>query len=192
MYHAGVAFIGPIRSGKSTMATAMAQKYGGTKLSFADALREEVADMLSKYVSSVPSEQSILKANMLIEMTNPGLKKKYRTILQWWGTEFRREICHDENYWVNKLVDKIATTATTGPFWVDDCRFANEYNMLRKLGFYFVKLEPNPDETEDVASVSKHASEEDWSRFDVNAYITWKPIEERVDAISRFLENAKE
>jgi len=190
MYHAGVAFIGPIRSGKSTTAAAMLRKYGGTKLSFADALREEVAGVLANECADSPDTCDIVKTNMLHEMTDPVLKKKYRTILQWWGTEFRREICRSEDYWVHRFVDKLSNTPA--PHWVDDCRFTNEYNMLRKLGFYFIKLEPNPEEREDVASMSKHSSEEEWNRFDVNAYITWKPIEERVDAISRFLENAKE
>lgn len=179
----GIAFIGPIGSGKSTMAKKMIQEHGGTKLSFADALREEVADVIAADGMCPLSKYEIIE-----EMTNPALKQMWRPLLQWWGTEFRREICEMPDYWVKKMERKIVNSNV--PVYIDDCRFRNEYEMLCRLGFYFIKLEPNPEWTVVSKAASNHASELEWERFDVNAYLTWRTVDERYDAVMRFLKRA--
>lgn len=53
---------------------------------------------------------------------------KQRTLLQWWGTEYRRDA--DPNYWVAKLQ---ATLETERPrvALIADCRFPNEISFVK-------------------------------------------------------------
>jgi hypothetical protein len=95
-------------------------------LGFADALKEEVAQAL----------------NVSIEVLNGPLKETFRPILQWWGTEFRRNL-YGENYWVDKLKAKVQRMETDMAerfrniplvLVVTDVRFPNEAELIKSLG----------------------------------------------------------
>lgn len=76
-----IALIGGFGSGKTTIANAWCDIVNGTKLSFADPLRWEVARALS--LGDYNSMQ--VKERYYAEMVDKVTKDKYRTILQWWG-----------------------------------------------------------------------------------------------------------
>ncbi len=62
-----------------------------------------------------------------------------RRILQWWGTEFRR--AQDPDYWTKAWERKLATVdLDTTHVLVDDVRFVNELNVIRKHGGKFVRI----------------------------------------------------
>ena len=63
-----------------------------------------------------------------------------RRILQWWGTEYRRAQDHD--YWTKAWEKKLQDyDLTTTHILVDDVRFVNELNIIKKQGGTFIKIE---------------------------------------------------
>lgn len=112
-----IAFIGRMGDGKTTAAKYLVDRYDFTKYSFADKLKSICAEMYpDKFANGA----------------------KPRELLQFIGTDaFRR---FDKEVWVNYLVRKIKTEGKRRVV-VDDCRFENEAQALRELGFYIVRLE---------------------------------------------------
>lgn len=193
-----VAFIGPIGSGKTSMSEALSALDGGVVLSFAGPLKEEVAKALCdpEWAKSqgapqvffdmvAEAEGAFLAAEGWYPTTEEDfmkcfkdqfLKKHFRSILQWWGTEFRR--AQDDEYWVKQTVENIRVHQFSS-IYVDDCRFTNEYLALAKVGFRFIGLETNPDfPTEEKRD--QHASEVEWKSFPLNGVLSWAPLDERV------------
>lgn len=174
-----IAFVGSLRSGKSTMADALiALQSGRRKLSFAAALKDEVADSttIGMSIDLTLSEKmfSIFRA----EMDDPEKKFFWRNILQWWGTELRRNRFGDD-YWVKIVEKQLSVIRPLHGVLIDDCRFDNEYRMLRGTGaFFFVALESNPDLIKDVHL--EHQSEQEWQNFEVDLILPWIPVEARI------------
>lgn len=56
---------------------------------------------------------------------------KQRTLLQWWGTEFRRSV--NTEYWIDRMADLIAKEAPDAAL-LTDVRFPNELEFARKYG----------------------------------------------------------
>lgn len=86
------------------------------RIAFADALYEEV----SKAVG-IPVEK--IRAN----------KKKFRAIMQWWGTEYRREM-FGINYWIDQWAKKAILSRDKSLVVVPDVRFLNEAEAIYKIG----------------------------------------------------------
>lgn len=169
---AGIAFVGPIGSGKTTTAAWYIKYFHAVRLSFADPLKIEIADALAD-----TPEQAW---QYLLEMKDPVMKAQWRTIMQWWGTEFRRNR-FGENYWVDKAMEQVKNDVT-GQFWVsDDCRFMNEYEVLKKEGFKFARLLPEKEVP------SSHASEDEWKLFDVDLEVPWEDLQQRIEKINLFI-----
>ena len=62
-----------------------------------------------------------------------------RLLLQWWGTEYRRS--QDPDYWTKAWKDKIETIDLNHTHvLVDDVRFVNEYNAIKKQKGLLVKI----------------------------------------------------
>lgn len=78
---------------------------------------------------------------------------KPRTLLQWWGTEYRR--AQDPDYWVKRLEERIRRDAP-GVALITDVRFPNEVEAIHRMGGYAVKVTRTsaPD-----INVPDHASE---------------------------------
>jgi hypothetical protein len=73
-------------------------------------------------------------------------KKHLRRLLQWWGTEYRRG--QDPDYWVMVGIRRIQEAITSTRYGViisDDCRFQNEVDALRDLGFTVIRIDVDPD-----------------------------------------------
>lgn len=113
---------GKKESGKSTVAEIIksiyADVYWRSKptyiIAFADSLKIEVADACKVTIEDINQE-----------------KKIFRIILQWWGTDFRRNLYGDD-YWLLKFANTIKSLPTNSLVIVPDVRFHNEYEMLRK------------------------------------------------------------
>lgn len=169
-----VVLVGPIGSGKTTTANAFVSY---KRISFADALREEVA-----LVFETASER---RDAILAEMRDPKAKAKWRHMLQAWGT-IRRNL--NEDYWVNKLATTMTPLlADRKHVVIDDCRYNNEHTFLRQHGAKFFSLAPNPEYSTDP-EFDKHTSEQDWKLFPVDMHLPWGPVEERVGAILHYMQ----
>lgn len=123
------------RSGKDTVATLLDEHpdFGGKveRIGFADALKREVAS-----ACDVPVE--------FIE----AMKDNFRLILQGWGTDFRRELC-GQDYWLCKFKEQVADT-NLPLVVVPDVRFKNEFDLIKAMGGFVVRVERPELQTADT------------------------------------------
>ena len=111
-----IALLGPICSGKTTIAKYFEYNHNYIRLSFGSALK--------KYCSEIFN-----------------MDYKNRSLLQDFGKK-TREI--DPLVWVSHIEKEIIKNKTKN-IVVDDVRYPNEYSMLQKYGFAFIKLEISRD-----------------------------------------------
>lgn len=167
----GIALVGEPGSGKSTIAAALCDILAWEKRSFAGPLKDEVAHALASVNPQefrVGSRALTYEQRVRQEMDDPATKDRYRTLLQWWGTEYRR--AEDANYWIKQFEKSVSFGATGGHFVVDDLRFDNEYAILVRYGFKLVRLESG----ETTRPVQEHASEVDWKSWEPDLTLSYE------------------
>ncbi|KKM03888.1 hypothetical protein LCGC14_1769920 [marine sediment metagenome] len=129
-----ISLSGPMRSGKTTCQDYLVQTYGYTPMSFAYAIKVQVARGIN----------TSLHAS---DLDREPLKSRVRGILQYWGNEFRRK--EDPDYWVGKLSRRLWQTKEDDPdtpVVIADTRFKNELALLKGRGFTTVKLEMSQED----------------------------------------------
>ena len=144
---------GKKRSGKDTLysfISAFLKNYKIGKIAFADALKEEVALATGVKTSFIEEE-----------------KETFRTILQWWGTDFRRKFNGDD-YWIKKLLDKISRSDLDVVI-ITDVRFKNEADILKECGAFLVRI--NRTFTHNQTTIDLHPSEIDLDNYKFNLVI---------------------
>ena len=127
------------------------------KISFADALKEEVEYIINLIRNNSSLEHIAYEMNVSKDEIKPlyiamiafkdinelTVKKKNSTIrfmLQYWGTDVRRK--NNENYWVQKTVDKILEINKLGNVaLITDGRFPNELKGVFKLNGITIQLD---------------------------------------------------
>ena len=141
------AFSGLMRSGKDTCGEYIIRKHGGVIKKFAQPLYDI----------------------MYYAQDRCGLpREKWREFLQIMGTEVFR--AKDPNVWVNLLIKEVQEMSPNTNVIVTDARFNNEFEALKKAGFFLVKLiraETARAAEEQVSEeVAKHASEIDMLSYE--------------------------
>lgn len=146
-----VGIAGKKGSGKDTVADHLVEHLGFVKLSFAEALYEEVSKSFNVSTRLLQRrETKELGMLPLSRSDNPEFKKLMvslgfkenatdrehllspRAILQYWGTEYRRANFGDD-YWINKLNEKIGKLDLTASIVVSDVRLKNELEYIKTL-----------------------------------------------------------
>lgn len=155
-------------SGKDTAANYLCHNYGFQRIAFADAVREEAEaafGLPAGFLNEIPhakrenprfylSDCSDADFVRVVQQINPALEMlSYRTLLQYWGTEYRR--AQDKHYWTNKVKDFLE--GSTASVVVTDVRFPDEANMLLELGSVLVEVRPVG--VEPALSADSHVSE---------------------------------
>lgn len=175
---------GKARSGKGVFAQVAKEEYGARIISFATGVKEECASFLNRvgvpwrpenlYGENLHREEMFPINDLMYEdipcfqtilpMSVENGDKRYisfRTLLQWWGTEYRRS--QDINYWVKRALAKCKNDSSSKLFVFDDLRFENEAEILMVNDACLVRIErPNNPHT---VSNSDHPSEislDDW------------------------------
>lgn len=150
-----IGVLGAKRAGKDTFAAALIKNEPNfVRLGFADALYKEVSDCFDLPVSffrddtrkDKPQSELDLRysrstrfAELCQELlvARPEIREKFglsekalspRVILQWYGTDFRRQL-FDDNYWIDIVKDTIQSNPTRD-FIITDVRFRNEVSLL--------------------------------------------------------------
>ncbi|KKL05679.1 hypothetical protein LCGC14_2603610 [marine sediment metagenome] len=170
-----LALVGGPGSGKSTIAAEWLKlrekidEHTGRHLAFATALREEVTAAI------VPTVDINIHRSpdhwVRDQIGDPASKERWRPLLQWWGTEYRRN--EDPDYWIKKLLvridafEDVGDRGTARSIVVDDCRFPNEYKALIQRGFTFIRLAAGETSVVLTDAAEGHASEEHWPLFGV-------------------------
>ncbi|MDA3903705.1 MAG: hypothetical protein PF441_09705 [Desulfuromusa sp.] len=164
-----IGFAGKAASGKTSAAKHLLEKSNSNIviLPMALVLREEVENFIRRvgaeaYVPLVYGDQedkvrvfhidekSALEqcpvwVNFVVDnqdiQSQPGQSAvSVRRILQWWGTEYRRAQDHD--YWTKAWEKKLLEyDLTSTHVLVDDVRFVNELEIIKKNSGIFVKIE---------------------------------------------------
>ena len=115
-----IAFGCQARVGKDTACEYLVNKYGGTVFSFAAPLYE-----ILYFAQDVCGFE----------------RAKDRKFLQYIGTEWAR--AQNPTVWIDIMRKQLEQAS--GPLFISDIRFANEADMLHKLGFTLVKIERTVD-----------------------------------------------
>jgi len=151
-----IGLTGTIGSGKSTVA-ALLSMVGYEEVNFADALKSEVyaaAKAKAPVPAALSGNREFLEAWLLLWDRPQSVFEKptlpyARTVLQLWGTEYRR--AENVNYWVNQLAEKLYPAHK---YVIGDLRFPNEAAMVAERHGLVWKVQRGPRTT------PKHSSEE--------------------------------
>lgn len=132
-----IGFIGRIGSGKTTCAKHIEQKHGFIRLSFAEPLKE-----------------MLVRSNILTRQDIENKTPFARQMMQKIGTDLIRNQI-DPDFWVKKFVQRVHSLSENGHsrFVVDDVRFPNEADTVKRLGGLLVKI------VRDTSEIDSHESE---------------------------------
>lgn len=146
-----VGFCGPQGVGKTTLAKALEDELGYTRVAFADQLREDI-----KHLLDLTDEDVTTHKNEPIEGLG-GITP--RVLLQRYGTDLIRDRVKP-THWIDVVHDKITRP---GNWVVEDIRFSNEATMVRNTGgivYRIRRMLPN-GRGEYKGPDDNHASEKD-------------------------------
>jgi hypothetical protein len=152
-----VGVCGDKQHGKDTVARfliELANEYGvrATRRAMADPLKEEIAECFAP-------RMGVTKHELLRQMNTTEEKERWRLIMQWWGTEYRR--AEDPDYWVKQL-DRWMQQHKKGYglVVVPDIRFLNEVRYVTEHEGYMIWITRAGFPTDDP-----HLSECEWKQF---------------------------
>jgi Deoxynucleotide monophosphate kinase len=117
-------------SGKDTVANYLVEKYGFTRIGFADALKESCAALFNVPPASFEDWKN--NPDAVVQVVAPGVSKilSFREILQRYGTESHREVFGD-NFWVEVAMKKVNELDFEGNnVVISDMRFPNELDAV--------------------------------------------------------------
>ena len=167
-----VVAIGPALGGKSTFCNHIADY---ATFSFASPLYHMLAIVAGAEVVH-DARKANQKGDPIPELSGKSLREGLQTL----GTEWGRTLI-GEDVWINHLVRR----ATGAPrIAIDDLRFPNEYEEMRRRGAVFVRLLP-------FAALRKdgwqgHSSESHWRTFKVHKEVQWNTREDLISAAREF------
>lgn len=98
------------------------------------------------YPKDAPTSNLLGKYDEILQaMHDPEQKERYRFLLQWWGTEYRR-VQFKDDYWLDqwqKWINRILQESNDDVkllIFVPDLRFTNEQAFLEEIGAFTVRV----------------------------------------------------
>ncbi|MGA0406450.1 MAG: hypothetical protein ACO3PR_00045 [Limisphaerales bacterium] len=168
--------IGPPLGGKSTFCQNLPGRF----------VVESFASPLYEMLGTVIGKNKVRELRRMNEKGNPCEElcgETLRRALQTLGTEWGRELM-GEDIWLDHLLRRSADFSKIA---VDDMRFPNEYEGLRKQGAIFVRLLPHKTlRKEGKGGWKGHQSEAHWKTFKVHDVIEWDERVEIMNAAQKF------
>lgn len=197
-----IAFVGNMRHGKTTAATHLVKNYGYEKRAFADGVKDMACRMLQsagEFLVENGNDNGELtldvnRRTLEAHKSHPSIRK----FLQIVGSELVRDFYGPKDAWIQMLVNSLPTSA---PVVVDDCRYRNEAEALRELGFVFVRVVrdkdswykemnetyPDRDSLADAWDIMNHPSETEQKFFEIDwtfdEALTAKDLYRQVDEL---------
>jgi len=114
------------RRGKDTAAQVILDTLGSlaARVAFADLLKREIANGCSVTLKQIEDNKDF-----------------FRPILQWWGTDLRRQFQNKPNYWIDTLDQYIDENCQGKKLVViPDVRFPNEYDYVRARSGHMLRI----------------------------------------------------
>ena len=176
-----IGICGLIGSGKGTVADYLIDQHNFQKISFADKLKDAVAEMFdwprAMLEGVTPQSRAWRERPDSFWSQELGRDITPRYVLQVFGTECMRRGFYD-GIWVSLVKKKIQENPTTN--WViPDTRFPNEVDMIKSVGgsVWCVKRGQNPQwfdryKYHDVKPDDIHPSEWAWAHSNFDHIIT--------------------
>jgi len=160
-----VGLCGRKRSGKDTLAEELVERYGYTRVAFADPLREMLL-ALDPVVEQGDYTRTLRVSDMVATRGWEDAKAhpEVRRLLQRLGTEAGR-VTLGENVWIDAARRKI--DAIEGPVVVTDVRFPNEADAIKDWGGYLARVVRPGYESSDDTHVSESAMDDYLTYADV-------------------------
>jgi hypothetical protein len=158
-----LAIVGPMHSGKTTLANILVEEHGYTRIGLADAVKDAAEYMLNSFITfnlhHFPDRQDALggpRPPILIDRQEiEDAKTTFRPLLQWLGTDFARQYLKNDRCWIEMFLAKLRHAQ--GPVVCDDVRFPNEADALREAGFTIVRItRPEEDRLGSIGSPAQH------------------------------------
>jgi hypothetical protein len=153
------------RTGKDTVAAHLVEKYGFTRMSFAEPMREALL-RLDPMVDAAAGF-SVRVSDVIEKYGWDGYKEspyglEIRTLLQLIGTEVGREM-FGADFWVNYALN---STSDKDKVVFADVRFQNEADAIKRAGGKVIRVE-----RDGVGPANDHVSEHDLNQYDFDATI---------------------
>jgi len=143
-----IAITGKANTGKNTVSKLIAKhlsvQVGGAwniqNIAFADPIKEMVRQMFPKLPKKSLYGPSSFRASPIPGAFKNGVPLTIRQLLIDLGTGVGRE--YKENLWLDVFDDTFEKAVNKGKaaVIVTDCRFRNEFDHLKTLGFYHIRL----------------------------------------------------
>jgi hypothetical protein len=171
-----VGFIGKMGSGKTTACDFLVESYDFTKHNFKDALDRELVRLYPTVISRLSNDWPDVQMALKVKPTPDAI----RELKQVHGTEVRRG--QDPDYWVNKWINYYMGFTSEANICVDDVRFHNEVDAIKRFGGVIVRVERT-----DVTDTGTHESET--ALDDYEADFTIKADKGDIAMIQMSLEN---
>lgn len=119
-------------SGKSTAAYHLVEEHGFVLVKFAGALKAMTRALLAELGEDLALIERRVEGD-LKEQVVPALRRSTRYVMQRLGTEFGRELLH-ENVWADIVAEKIRGLMAAGKSVViDDMRYRNELETVERV-----------------------------------------------------------
>src|ERR1019366_1254374 len=157
---------GKMRAGKDTFFSIVAERIPARRIAFADELKSECASACGVTVEQINAD-----------------KARFRPLLQWWGTEFRRNL--DSDYWLKKMLAALDALPECGAVFVTDVRFENEAQLIRSRGGEIIRvIRTNHHESGGLVG---HASEIEMEGIMADYTVAAENVQELRDAVNHWL-----
>src|ERR1035437_7493215 len=92
---------GKMRAGKDSFYAIASERIHCLRLAFADGVKSECAGACGISVEQIDAE-----------------KLRFRPLLQWWGTDFRRH--QEPSYWINQMAERLDNLPQCSTVFVTD------------------------------------------------------------------------
>lgn len=190
-----VAFVGKMRSGKTTAAEWMVENRGYTRYAFGDEVKIAASGMMNALEAYMNNGD--IEVEWDINLINEHKKEPgIRQLIQITGDELGRSLVGHSNVWVHKLIEKVDNESSSN-IVVDDVRYPNEFAALMSRGFRMIRIERVPERErvkelkhlygeEKVKEMLQHPSEMLMDDFQCDEFIEAKSMSELIDFVHMY------
>lgn len=189
-----IAFAGRKQSGKSSASKFLkdeyyrifehdfSEQYNYEYYSFADLLKKVCVDILGLTPEQCYGTDD--QKNELVNCQWNGKQLSAREVMQTIGSEWFRTM--QPNVWADATIRKIQKDKVDLAI-IDDCRFPNEVEAIKRAGGVVIKLNRNLYDSNHISEVSLEEDVYDQSNFDLVINNQDMSIEEKNEIIRNFL-----
>lgn len=157
-----IGLTGYAQSGKDTIANILIEKYGYTRVAFADKIREYLYES-NPMVGAVAGEHVYLKDKVDREGWDEAKKSPdVRRILQTSGVAARKVF--GDNHWIIEVLKNLDLSKN---YVITDVRFINEAELIKALGAQLWRIK-----RQGVDAVNGHISEHELDDYKVDQIFT--------------------